>query len=193
MTRDGGGWTLIVGVHTRYSDIAAIRSTNEGAPTINTDYSILDHANDIKAGAGSSADFEYRLEAHTLGSFGGIWTAPASYSFVKTDNTQTSVVRTSAFSAYDYPSDTGIEARMPWLNTVSTCGGLTTSDGRGDGCTEWWGTIASLDPDGFNAWIKDSGSGHNPEHIWYWLREPVTGVLDAVYLSSQLYEVAGFV
>lgn len=48
------------------------------------------------------------------GRWGGIWKAPRSYSFVKTDNSQTGVRLTKKFDEWGY-SWYGLKKRMPWL------------------------------------------------------------------------------
>ena len=167
MTRDGGGWTLLVTASTPSWATSQTLSRNENTPSISDDYSVLNKANLIK-GYGPAAPFEYRLEATTRGRWGGIWTAPSSYSFLHTSNSQTSVTRTTAFDSYTYPNDNGIEARMPWVAQHSGCGLLTTS---GAACSSWWGTIISghsgYDP---APWIHPEAT--TPGIIWYWLREP---------------------
>ena len=49
-----------------------------------------------------------------VGRWGGIWKAPRSYSFVKTDNSQTGVQLTKKFDEWDY-AWYGLQKRMPWL------------------------------------------------------------------------------
>ena len=70
----------------------SIRSVNVDSPSLTNDYSCLELADFIKndPSAGGTT-FEYRLEANSAGSNGGIWTAPREYSFVHTDGGQMEV------------------------------------------------------------------------------------------------------
>ena len=167
MTRNGGGWTLIVTASTGSWATSQTLSRNENSPSLSDNYSILNRADDIKA-FGPNTDFEYRLEANAHGRWGGIWSAPASYSFVHTSNSQTSVTRTTAFDSYTYPHNDGIEQRMPWFPNCNGAGLLTTSASCN---SAWWGTIisgsGSYDP---APYIHPQAS--TPGIIWYWLREP---------------------
>lgn len=68
MSRDGGGWTLLVASHTNSWTAQNVLKRNANSPGLYGDYSILKHANTIKDNinvAGSS--FEYRLEAQSPG------------------------------------------------------------------------------------------------------------------------------
>ena len=68
MSRDGGGWTLLVASHTNSWTKRNVYLRNENTPTLNGDFSILEHADNIKNNikvAGSR--FEYRLEAQKPG------------------------------------------------------------------------------------------------------------------------------
>ena len=69
MTRDGGGWTLVVASHTNtWNTSDMVREWNKDKPTLWNDYSILKHVDQIKDNYNIDDDhFEYRLEAHSRG------------------------------------------------------------------------------------------------------------------------------
>ena len=68
MTRDGGGWTLLVASYTNKWTKQNIFRNNEMDPKLKNDYSILFKADDIKnSGNVKGSSFEYRLEADSLG------------------------------------------------------------------------------------------------------------------------------
>lgn len=66
MTRNGGGWTLIVSSHTNTWTSDNVRLRNADEPSITTDYSILKRADGIKRNY-LIQYFEYKLEAHSRG------------------------------------------------------------------------------------------------------------------------------
>ena len=68
MTRNGGGWTLIVASDTNQWTADTVKSINEDEPNLWTDYSILSHANLFKDNY-LFGPFQYRLEAEELGRF----------------------------------------------------------------------------------------------------------------------------
>lgn len=79
MTRNDGGWTLLVTSKDADNFWTAESIKNRGGdnPSLQADFSILSRADDI-AGI-VDGDFEYRLEAGEPGQFGGIWRAPKEY------------------------------------------------------------------------------------------------------------------
>ncbi|EDO47884.1 predicted protein [Nematostella vectensis] len=134
MTRDGGGWTLLVSSHTNTWTAGNLRLRNEGSPSLTSDYSILKYADDIKNDANIVGNtFEYRLEAQNRGRWGGVWSADRSYSFTATNNKQTNVHLVKKFDDWTY-SYKGIDKRMPWVSGAR----LTTSESA---TRNWWGTI----------------------------------------------------
>ena len=167
MTTDGGGWTLLVtnqngGGWTFENSIIL----NEFNPVISgSNYSIVAYADYLK---GNGDTFQYMLDAHERNQFGGIWSAPTSYSFTKTANTQTNVTLDIKFGTWNY-NDSSIEQRMPWRGGPSG-GILTTSESP---TNEYWGSIIGT---GFNPspWISADcgldGCLPNPGIIWYWVR-----------------------
>lgn len=180
MTTDGGGWTLIMknssnagwsyaNAIARNTDIP-FTTTSDVTSTSSVNYSIIGRADYIKK---SASGFQYMIEANTRGAFGGIWTANGSYSFVKTDNSQTNVTLNTKFGSWNYvASNNGMAQRMPWYSSTAGAGSgiITLSDGTGN----WWGTLVSnnsfYSP---SPWISDAGGGTaspNPGIIWYWVR-----------------------
>jgi uncharacterized repeat protein (TIGR01451 family) len=173
MTTDGGGWTLILcnsnNSGWNYSNSI---SYNTEAPSITTNYSIIGWADYIKK---STSGFQYMIDANLRRSYGGIWTANGTYSFINNNNTQNNITINTKFGVngslgtWEY-SDGGIEKIMPWYSNCS--GYITTSSNCSGG--SWWGTLVS-EPGWTPApWIA-SGCGiencmPNPNIIWYWVR-----------------------
>lgn len=180
MTTDGGGWTLILknssnSVWTYANSIAynttiPFTTNADITSTATANYSIIGWADYIKR---STSGFQYMIDAGSRNSFGGIWTANGSYSFVSTSNTQTSITLNTRFGNWSYVTNNdGIAERMPWRSTTVGYGKgyLTLSSGTGN----WWGTLISSDtyyaP---SPWISDAGGGtanQQPGIIWYWVR-----------------------
>ena len=70
MTRDGGGWTLLVTSHTNTWTASTVRKRNQDRPTLNGDFSILYKADAIKNSVNVEGEwFEYRIEANERGAF----------------------------------------------------------------------------------------------------------------------------
>ena len=180
MTTDGGGWTLIMKNSSyagwNYANSIALNTTipfTTNAQVISTsssNYSIIGWADYIKK---STSGFQYMIDAGSRNSFGGIWTANSTYSFVSTSNGQTNLTENKKFGTWNYVgSNNGMALRMPWRSTTvgAGTGYLTLSDGTGN----WWGTLISnnsyYSP---SPWISDGGGGSsspNPGIIWYWVR-----------------------
>ncbi|XP_032229700.2 uncharacterized protein LOC5505409 [Nematostella vectensis] len=165
MTRDGGGWTLLVTSHTNTWTADNVRLRNEGSPSLTSDYSILKYADGIKDDINIvGASFEYRLEAQSRGRWGGIWRADRSYTFTATNNAQSNVELVKKFDNWEY-SDSGIEKRMPWISGAK----LTTSSSA---TRNWWGSITGNERNYHPApWINGYQMESQPTHIWYWMRE----------------------
>jgi hypothetical protein len=174
MTTDGGGWILIMKNSSSAGwNYANAISLNTSIPFTNTadventstlNYSIIKWANYLKKSAGG---FQYMIDATTRRSYGGIWTANGDYSFVKTDNSQTSITLDTKFGTWNYVNDNGISKRMPWYQNAS--GFITTDNGGGN----WWGTLISVGGWDPAPWISDGGGGSSnpyPGIIWYWVR-----------------------
>jgi hypothetical protein len=181
MTTEGGGWTLILknssnSVWTyansiNYNNNIPFTSTAEVISTSTASYSIIAWADYIKR---SSSGFQYMIDADSRRSFGGIWTANGSYSFVKTDNSQTDVTINTKFGNWNYnTANNGISQRMPWHSntTGSGTGYITLASGTG----YWWGTmVANNQYYSPSPWLSDASGGtstnQNPGIIWYWVR-----------------------
>jgi len=162
MVTSGGGWTLVV----TSASVAGWNTTNvlnnsSQSPSITANYSILDKADMIKSDIGGN--LYYRLDATGFGRWGGVWSAPYSYVFTKTDNTQTAVNQVEKYDVYTYPNDSGIEARMPWLGAGP---GILTTSALAN--SNWWGTIVSITSYSPAPWINTQNQ--NPGKIWYWVR-----------------------
>ena len=68
MSRDGGGWTLLVTSHTNGWTAENVRLKNSNSPKLTNDYSILQFADSIKDNINvAGSKFEYRLEAQSPG------------------------------------------------------------------------------------------------------------------------------
>jgi len=171
MTRNGGGWTLVVanGVSrwTAGETLLVNENTPPADPEILTDqgekYSILSWADYIKR---SASGFDYRIEADELGSWGATFTANGDYSFVSTSNLNTNVTRNEIFDSWNY-WDNGLEERMPWYDPLGH-GTLTTSESS---TNQWWGTLIAENPHCGSRpapYIADAMSC--PSKIWYWVR-----------------------
>ena len=67
MSRDGGGWTLVVSSHSNTWTANNVKNRNPNSPAIFSDYSILEYANLLKDSYLTNDIVQYRLEAQTLG------------------------------------------------------------------------------------------------------------------------------
>lgn len=167
MTTDGGGWTLLLTNQDTagwtYSNAILLNQFNPVSGGSN--YSIVTYADYLKS---SGATFQYMIDAYQRNQFGGIWSVPSSYTFLKSDNTQTSITLDIKFGTWNY-NNGGIEQHMPWYS--NNCGILTTSENPGG---EWWGTLVSQCGFGPAPWINGDcgldGCMPNPGIIWYWVR-----------------------
>ena len=74
MTRDGGGWTLLVTSHTHTWTANNVKKRNQNQPTLNGDFSILYKADEIKNSLNVEGDwFEYCMEANERGTFVSVY------------------------------------------------------------------------------------------------------------------------
>ena len=70
MSRDGGGWTLLVTSHTNSWAAQNVKLRNENSPSLKDDYSILQYGDSIKDNINvAGSKFEYRLEAQSRGNY----------------------------------------------------------------------------------------------------------------------------
>jgi len=170
MTRNGGGWTLIVANAVNQWTYAEAQSVNSSNPPTNLydlsaqggKYSILTYSDFIKR---SASGFQYRIEAQTIGEAGGIWTANQAYSFVSSSNANTNITLNTKFGDWEY-SDNGIEERMPYLANSAQALITTSTDVNG----QWWGTLVQADAWGgaVAPWIEAGVA--TPSTLWYWVR-----------------------
>jgi len=164
MTRDGGGWTLVVAAHTNtWTSKDMVRERNKDKPSLWSDYSVLKHVDQIKENYDIDDDkFEYRLEAHSRGRWGGIWSAPIVYKFDKESSSQTDVTLTKKFDKWTLGNN-AIQNRMP--HVIGNC--LTTQTRK-----DRWGSITG-NKKGYHPapWISGELTEAKPEYIWYWMRE----------------------
>jgi len=164
MTRDGGGWTLVVAAHTNtWTSSEMVREWNKNKPSLWNDYSILKHVDQIKENYDIDDDkFEYRLEAHSRGRWGGIWSAPLVYKFDTTSSSQTDVKLVKKFDKWTQGRKT-IQNRMPHI----IGNWLTTHTKKNE-----WGSITGNNRGYHPApWIRGTLTEAEPEYIWYWMRE----------------------
>jgi len=170
METSGGGWTLLVtnpGPSSSWN-ATKVLTVNETIPSISTQYSILSQADSIKSNLNNKLN--YRLDAVSLGRWGGVWEAPFSNTFTGT----TPISNTTNIQQYDAGSwtiDTTPEDNtlapsniMPYVNSTRL---LTTWSGIGG----WYGTIATA-TSGFSPapYMNSPSTITNPGIIWYWVR-----------------------
>ncbi|KAF0304483.1 hypothetical protein FJT64_023658 [Amphibalanus amphitrite] len=171
-SHDGGGWTLLLTATTRDGwDVLSVLGRSERSPSLTHNYAILQHANTIRD-LGNGTRFGYRIEAQAQTGrrrWGGVWFAPRSYSFLHETPGQTEVSIVRKFDKWAY-KDSGIEKRMPWLNTGGTDHAvLTTSKNPWSG---WWGTLVTVKTNSefqHSPWIHPEAVQSGT--VLYWLRE----------------------
>ena len=167
MQTAGGGWTLLVtnaGAGTHW-DSTTVRSYNEATPSISQSYSILNKANNIKANLGNKLN--YRIDANTFGTWGGIWEAPYSNSFVATAaaNNSTNIQKFGSWTI-DTDSSNASQAltnNMPWLSSAPQL--LSTWFGSGN----WFGSLVT-NQTGWNTAPYITPELTAPTIVWYWVK-----------------------
>jgi hypothetical protein len=167
MTRNGGGWTLLVTSASAGWSAAQTLARNVDSPSITDNYSILGEADGMKDPA--ATNLMYRIEAQAFGSWGGVWSAPADYTFVSSDTSQTNIELVEKFSNWNYHPD-GVEKLMPRIG--QSAGRLTTDGVMGGG---WFGSLISGQAGWSPApWMQSHGMV-DPGKIWYWMRHSSCG------------------
>lgn len=168
MITSGGGWTLILtnsGPNNAWNT-TTVRSLNENSPSISSLYSILNKADSIKTDF--SGMLNYRIDAESIGRWGGVWEAPITNSFIGTsivynatniEKYDTWTLDTSSVTNNSLSADV-----MPWIED-SGYKLLTTYDAAGS----WWGTMVTTNTSyGRAPYINPQLQ--TPEIIWYWVR-----------------------
>ncbi|XP_043230857.1 uncharacterized protein LOC122386098 isoform X1 [Amphibalanus amphitrite] len=176
MSRDGGGWTLLLTANSQDGwSLDTLMEREAARPALDHNYSILQHADSLKA-AGKGARFQYRLEAQAQsgrGRWGGVWSAPRSYSFTHQLTNQTDVRLEDRFDNWKYDMNS-IQQRLPWVNAGGYAGGkplLTTSDQWRSGA--FWGTLVTRPEQRayrHSPWVYGTAAQHSGT-VLYWLRE----------------------
>ncbi|KAJ7386461.1 metalloendopeptidase [Desmophyllum pertusum] len=195
MTTAKGAFTLIVtSAHNNWTR-AQVPRRNEFYPRLNEDYSILGLADSIK-NLNNNGTFQYMLDANSRRHWGGIFEAPTSYSFMATNNQQTSVTLTRKFNSWEYSWYGALEQRMPWFDAkgTHTTGALLTTSSSPTyypaGSIIWAGTDRHPAD-----WIWNKM--RDPGVIWYWVneddcdedRKPVDGWFNRVGRVGKMRQV----
>lgn len=165
MTTSGGGWTLIVNNPGPSSswNMTNVYSLNPTNPSITSLYSILNQADYIKTNL--NGKLLYRIDAGSLGRWGGVWEAPFTNTFVGT----TPIGNVTNIEKYDTwtidataGSTNSLSNTMPWIgNNTQT---LTTWEGAGN----WYGTLVTTSGWGPAPYI--SPENVSPGIIRYWVK-----------------------
>ena len=170
MTTDGGGWTLIMcnkSPNSGWTNANAVLR-NQTTPTNDGNYSIIAWADYIKK---SGTGFQYMMDAHTRGNYGGIWTANQPYSFVSRSNGNTDITINTKFGNWNHFEGGGFGPRMPWWTHQQTSEGFITTSLTGT--SHWWGTLIAGSGWGPSPWLSGENGTLNmqaPGIIWYWVR-----------------------
>ena len=168
MTTDGGGWTLIMCnasyVGWTYANAIALNTTT---PSVNSNYSIVGWASEIKK---SATGFQYMLDADTRRSCGGIWTVNNNISFTSSSQANTiasgAITRNVKFGTWN-ETDNGenLGPRMPYYSNTNPA--FLTTDGLDSG--SWWGALVTNNSGWVTApWMNSYKP--TPAFIWYWVR-----------------------
>lgn len=166
MTTSGGGWTLLVtnpGPYTVWNT-TTVYSLNSANPSLSTPYSILNKADIIKTNDGGK--LTYRIDAGSLGHWGGVWQAPFGNTFVGT-NVVTNATNIEKYDTWTIDvtlDDTvALTNTMPWISNTTQL--LSTWGNNGS----WWGTLVT----GSSGWGPApymSSQNASPGTIWYWVK-----------------------
>jgi hypothetical protein len=168
MITSGGGWTLIVCSETQGSawNTTTVLSLNSSTPSITSNYSILNLADSLKTNF--SGKLNYRIDAETMGTWGGIWEADFDNTFTATSMSNEIATNLVQWNTWDINTSTtgtnsALSNRMPWIDTGSPT--LTTWNDTGS----WWGTLASGNGT-YNPAPYISPQKPQPGIIWYWVK-----------------------
>ncbi len=170
METSGGGWTLLVnnpGPSTAWN-ASNVMNLNSTTPSLTAPYSTLQYANEMKANL--SSKLQYRMDANTIGAWGGVWEAPftANLEGTSVQNVATMTEKYGTWTQDTDPSDSnGTQTPsnvVPWISSVSASPGLTTWGATGN----WYGTLVTYSGWSPAPWLAPGQT--NPGVIRYWLR-----------------------
>ncbi|MBC7869084.1 prepilin-type N-terminal cleavage/methylation domain-containing protein [Candidatus Saccharibacteria bacterium] len=166
MVTSGGGWTLLIcnpGPYTIWN-LTTVYSLNSASPSISSPYSILNKADSIKTNI--SGNLQYRIDAVTIGHWGGVWQAPFTNTFIGTSalNNATNIEKYDSWTIDTTLNDTtALTNVMPWVSNNTQL--LSTWGGVGS----WWGTLVT----GSSGWAPApymSVEKQAPGIIWFWVK-----------------------
>ena len=167
MVTAGGGWTLVVCSETQGSawNTTTVLSLNSSTPSITSNYSILNLDDSLKTNL--SGKLNYRIDAETMGTWGGIWEAAFANTFTATSMSNALATNLVKWNTWTINSTTGtnqaLSNRMPWIDNNTQL--LTTWNDTGS----WWGTLASNNGS-YNPAPYISPQKQQPGIIWYWVK-----------------------
>jgi hypothetical protein len=167
MEYNGGGWTLLLTARAPHSqwNMTTIATLNAQNPSLDSGYSIISYANEIKTDIGGQ--LQYRVEATNRQQWGGLFSAPFATSLEAT-TAQNVATMTQQFSTWTMDTNltdgtNTLSTVVPWLSSTQTA--LTTWGG----VNTWFGTLVSTN----QAWTPApyiNGPNTSPGVIWYWVR-----------------------
>ncbi|KAI8497393.1 hypothetical protein Bbelb_246990, partial [Branchiostoma belcheri] len=171
MTRDGGGWTLLVTASTREGWEGHVTERHVGYPSVNRDYSVLGYGNMIKDSFPGDK-FHYRIEVGPNRYWGGVWEAPKSYSLVHGSPHQTDINILRRYGPWTH-GEGSLGHRLPWVPNAPASPALLTTSSLADGNVPW-GTLIARAPrtqdKNVKNMIADRLSGQDLS-VRYWIRE----------------------
>ncbi len=169
MVTSGGGWTLIVCSDVQGSawNTTTVLSLNSSTPSITSNYSILNLADSLKTNL--DGKLNYRIDAQTIGTYGGVWEADFDNTFTATNLSNaiaTNIIKYSTGWNINTGTDNSnrtLSNRMPWIKNGTQT--LTTYHNTGS----WWGTLVSGNGTYHPAPYIDDVL-EQPGIIWYWVK-----------------------
>jgi hypothetical protein len=178
MTKNGGGWTLILtgrGDSISYMgwDYTNIRFRNTNSPSMVDPYSIIGWSPYIqKASSGWQWMVEAADDSTTRYTNGGIFTANSNYTLDGTTPNATNITANEFFTVTGFNENNGIGARVPWRKQNATQGDnnngpiYTTYPENGS----WWGTIiqSNINYDSYKVgpWISSGQTDPLWSRVW---------------------------